>query len=380
MSVDKARALFFYGTLRHMPLLEIVLGRDAALIDVRPAQLPDHAVNWAEGEIFPMIAAQQGAAAQGLLVQGLSEQDIARLRFYEGGFAYDLSPRVVEIGGAERSAEVFFPARDSWRAGAPWDLQAWRGEWGALSEHAAREVMEHFGQRSAQQIAHLLPFFRARAWAKELAKDGAPSTLRRDMQSGAVSLRKRDDGYAGFFRLETFDVSHTRFDGGQSETLERGAFVAYDAALVLPYDPARDLVMLIEQMRYGPLLRGDPRPWCLEPIAGLVDAGEAPIETARREAVEEAGLVLKDIRPMLKTYASPGYSTEFFHCFLGLCPLDPAQEGLHGLASESEDIRSHVMPYARAMELLESGEINQAPLAMMLLWLGRQRGELRGLA
>ena len=172
-------------------------------------------------------------------------------------------------------------------------------------------------------------------------------------------------------------MRHPRFDGSPSEAVTRGAFIAYDAALVLPYDPVTDRVHLVEQMRYGPLLRGDPRPWVLEPVAGLVDAGEAPIEAARREAAEEAGLVLADIREMTQGYAAPGYSTEFYHCFLAICDLPEASGGIGGLASEHEDIRSHVLPFEAAMALLDSGEINTAPLVMMLLWLARHRPELR---
>jgi ADP-ribose pyrophosphatase len=372
-------SLFFYGTLCHVPLLELVLGRGRDEIDIIQGELDDHFVSWVRDEPFPMIASQTGAVAHGILVQGLDQDDIARLRFYEGGFDYDLADVTVRTKTGELSAQVFFPEPGLWTAGDPWDLSVWIETWGDASQSAAREVMEHFGKKSAQDMAQLLPFLRARGWAKQLAKVGAPTSLRRDTPSSAVSLSRRDDGYAGFFRLDTFDVSYPRFDGTQSDTLERAAFVAYDAALVLPYDPARDLVMLIEQMRYGPLLRGDPAPWVLEPIAGLVDAGEAPIEAARREAVEEAGLTLSDIRPMLKVYPSPGYSTEFFHCFLGLCDLDPSLEGVHGLASENEDIRTHVVSFERAMALVESGEINLGPLAMMLLWLGRKREEFRGL-
>lgn len=371
------QSLFFYGTLCHVPLLELVLGRERSKIDLSDAALTDHVTHWVKDEPFPMIAEQTGGQAQGVLVRGLSQEDIARLRFYEGGFEYDLKSVQVKSDGSLYSADVFFPAPDRWQQGALWDLSDWQIQWARLSLNTAREVMEHYGKTPIGEVTRLLPFFRARAWAKELARDPAPTQLRRDTESEAVSLEMRQDGYAGFFRLDTFNIAYPRFDGRQSETLERGAFVAYDAALILPYDPARDLVMLIEQMRYGPLLRGDPKPWMLEPIAGLVDAGEPPREAARREAVEEAGLALEDIRLMMKIYAAPGYSTEFFHCFLGLCVLDPSQEGLHGLACENEDIRTHVIPFEQAMALLESGEVNQAPLAMMLLWLARKRDGLR---
>ncbi len=55
---------------------------------------------------------------------------------------------------------------------------------------------------------------------------------------------------------------------------------------------ARDRVLLLEQMRAGPMLRGDANPWMLEPVAGMIDAGETPIRPALRECAEEAGLSL----------------------------------------------------------------------------------------
>ena len=80
---------------------------------------------------------------------------------------------------------------------------------------------------------------------------------------------------------------------------------------------------------------------------------------------------------MVKIYASPGYTTEFFHCFLGLCDLSEDDNGLAGLDEEHEDIRNHVISFDRAMELIDSGEINVGPLVMMLFWLARHREELR---
>lgn len=377
MTQLKTRALFFYGTLCHIPLLEIVLGRGRDEITQSPARLDDHTVHWVEESAFPMISAQKGAQARGLLVQNLNESDVARLNFYEGGFDYALARREVTCEAGRITAEVYMPEPGQYARGALWNLQDWCAMWGGMSLGAARDAMAQFGKKSAREMAHLLPFFRARAWSRELAQQSAPKTLRRDLTRDAVTLNTRDDGYADFFRFDTFDISHPRFDGAQSETVRRGAFIAYDAAMILPYDPKRDLVLLIEQMRYGPLLRGDPLPWVLEPIAGLVDAGEAPMEAARREAVEEAGLDVQDMRPMMQVYAAPGYSTEFYHCFLGLCDLDPAQAGLHGLDAEHEDIRTHVVTFDHAMALLDSGEVNEAPLAMMLLWLARKREALR---
>lgn len=370
--------LFLYGTLCHVPLLSRVLGRDARAIDILPATLPGWAVHWADGERFPMVRQSDGGTARGLLVRGLGEADLARLDHYEGGFGYALEPLEVRTDGGEIcTAQVFLPDPEQWTAGAPWRLEDWVARYGDMTLEAADEVMEHFGASSAQEIRALFPFIRARGWSRLLGRKTAPREVRRDPAPGDVTVEDTRQGYDGFFRIRSFDVSHRKFDGGRSETVRREAILAFDAALVLPYDPKTDHVLLIEQLRFGPIFRSDPATWVLEPIAGLIDAGEDPEDCARREAEEEADLKLGDLIPMTRVYASPGYSTEFFHCYLGLCNLSQADEGIGGKDDEHEDIRSHVMSFDRAMELLDSGEINGGPMALMLLWLARYRERTR---
>ena len=56
----------------------------------------------------------------------------------------------------------------------------------------------------------------------------------------------------------------------------RAAFVSGDAVTVLPYDPLRDRVLVVEQFRAGPQARGDAQAWQMEAIAGRIDPGETP--------------------------------------------------------------------------------------------------------
>jgi len=370
--------LFFYGTLCHVPLLERVLGRSAADLTLEPAVLPGWAVNWVKDESFPMIHKVAGGEARGLLLRDLGEEDLARLDHYEGGFGYALEGLEVQVeGAAPVTAQVFLPDAARWTPGAPWVLADWVARYGAMTMEAAREVMERFGVTGAEEIGGLFPWIRARAWARILAKETAPFDLRQHPGEDPFRIEGYRKGYDGFFRMRAFDLSFRRFDGTRTKPFSREAFIAFDAALVLPYDPVSDQVMLIEQLRFGPMWRGDPAVWVLEPIAGLVEAGERPADCARREAQEEAGLDLGDLQLMTRVYASPGYSTEFFHCYLGLCSLSQEAGGLAGLEHEHEDIRSHVISFDRAMDLVDSGEVNAGPLTMMLLWLARHREELR---
>lgn len=101
------------------------------------------------------------------------------------------------------------------------------------------------------------------------------------------------------------------------EVFERGHGVC-----VLPYDPAGDRLVLIEQFRVAPYVCGD-RAWLVEVIAGVIDAGEAPEDVARREAKEEAGLTLdRPLERIGRFYSSPGAMSETLtlFCAPGPCP------------------------------------------------------------
>src|SRR5690606_6735551 len=180
-----------------------------------------------------------------------------------------------------------------------------------------------------------------------------------------------------FFAVEDHRLRHRRFDGSMGETLDRAVFVSCDAAVVLPYDPRRDRVLLVEQFRSGPMARGDRQPWLLETVAGRVDPGETPEEAARREAREEAGLDLGRLLPACGFYPSPAAKSEYLYTFVGLADLPDSRPGSGGVAGEGEDIRTHVVGFARLMELVESGEINNGPLIVLALWLAARRDRLR---
>ena len=89
--------LFLYGTLRYVPLLELVLGRGGDALKVAAAYLPEHQVYQVQDQPFPAIAAAVGERAKGILVRGLSQDDLDALNYYEGGFDYALQPVEVQL-------------------------------------------------------------------------------------------------------------------------------------------------------------------------------------------------------------------------------------------------------------------------------------------
>lgn len=242
---------------------------------------------------------------------------------------------------------------------------------------ALAEAMDQFGRRSPADMPFLMHGIGIRALGRARGRETCiPNRILSGLGADDVVSERRLRPYAHYFGIEEHRLRHRRFDGGLSPTLERAVFTSGDAVTVLPYDPVGDLVLLIEQFRAGLYARRDPRPWCLETVAGRCDRAEPPEETARREAVEEAGLELGRLERISAFYPSPGIMSEYIVSFVGEADLRHAG-GTHGLAEEDEDIRSIVVPRAEALAAVGSGEVNCAPLIISLLWLEANAARLR---
>jgi len=192
-----------------------------------------------------------------------------------------------------------------------------------------------------------------------------------------VQVIDRAACFSGFYKLDRLRLRHRQFAGEMGPELSRELFVRHDAVCVLPYDPQRDCVVLIEQFRIGALDKST-NPWLLELVAGLIDKDEVPEEVARREALEEANLPLSALWPITQYYPSPGGSDERVHLFVGRCDSAGAG-GVHGLAEEGEDIRVHVWPLEDALDAVKDGRIDNAASIIALQWLALNRVEVRGL-
>ena len=192
-----------------------------------------------------------------------------------------------------------------------------------------------------------------------------------------VEIVEREACFRGFYALDRLRLRHSLFRGGMGPEISRELFVRHDAVCVLPYDPRRDEVVLIEQFRVGALDKSR-NPWLLELVAGLIDKDEQPEEVARREAMEEAGLTLGALWPLSVYYPSPGGSDERVHLFVGRCDSVGAG-GIHGLEEEGEDIRVHVLSFEDALARVRDGRIDNAASIMALQWLALNRDEVRGL-
>lgn len=190
-----------------------------------------------------------------------------------------------------------------------------------------------------------------------------------------VDILERETPFQGFFRVERLTLRHRQYQGGWGAPVTRELFVRPPAAAVLPYDPVRGEILLVEQFRIG-ALEGRESPWCLELVAGLADKqGEPVADLVRREAWEEAGVEIGELRPVAHYMPSPGGSNERLRVFLGRADLSGAG-GVHGNPEEGEDIRVVVQPVAAIDALLQSGRVDNAASLIALQWLLLNRDAL----
>lgn len=122
-------------------------------------------------------------------------------------------------------------------------------------------------------------------------------------------------------------------------------------------------VLLVHQFRH-PVGKS-----LLEVPAGGIDPGEEPVESVRRELQEEIGYFPRKIDKLGGFYATPGYGTEYLHCFVA-SDLVPARL----VAEDTEDIELVRVPPKEIPRLITSGEICDAKsIAALLTFLFAQR-------
>lgn len=365
--------LFLFGTLRHLPLLQVVSGDPSIGDQICAAYAPDHVVMRVKGQGFPMLNTQPDTTAEGVVVENVNAAVLARIDYYERAFGYTRAEIDVICDGVPRKAAVYQAEPGRWAAEVHWNLDDWVAQFGAMTTDAAGTALAAYGRLSAEELGRYYPSMLTRSASRMRAQaKGGEAT-----GDKTVTLHQHSTPYTQFFSVEEVDLSFSRFDGTISAPINRSVFIGVDCALVLPYDPVRDRVLLIEQFRAGPYLRSDPSPWVMEPIAGRIDPGETPQDAARREAVEEAGITLHDLHQVGAAYPSPGTMTEFFYIYVGLCDLPDDVAGLGGLASEAEDIKSHLLEWGDFESALDRGAFHVVPLMLAGQWLARHRERIR---
>src|SRR5262245_21447621 len=123
-----------------------------------------------------------------------------------------------------------------------------------------------------------------------------------------VDVRSRRRLLDGFFKVDEAKVSFERFDGSMTPPVRRLVFERGDSVAAVVFDRDAEQLLLTEQFRFPTLAKGPG--WVIEIIAGMIEAGEQPEDSLRREIEEELGYRADRIEHIATFYVSPGGSSE----------------------------------------------------------------------
>ncbi|EDG0498696.1 GDP-mannose pyrophosphatase NudK [Salmonella enterica subsp. enterica serovar Stanley] len=146
-----------------------------------------------------------------------------------------------------------------------------------------------------------------------------------------------------YFTLRNITYDLTRRNGEvirhRREVYDRG-----NGATILLYNSTKKTVLLVRQFRVATWVNANQDGMLIETCAGLLDNDE-PEVCIRKEAIEETGYDVGEVRKIFELYMSPGGGVE------------------------DEEIEVLELPFSRALEMVRSGEIRDGKTVLLLNYL-----------
>jgi nudix-type nucleoside diphosphatase (YffH/AdpP family) len=155
-----------------------------------------------------------------------------------------------------------------------------------------------------------------------------------------------------------------RFPDGQWQTEKRESYDVGDGATVLPFDRKTGAVLLIRQFRW-PVFETGYSQMLIETVAGKLD-GDTPEDCVLHEAMEEAGVAIRNPKQVFHTFMSPGAVKERIFMFIADYDSSILRHETGGIRTEGEDIETLEIPLEKAIAMIASGEIIDAKTVMLL--------------
>lgn len=151
------------------------------------------------------------------------------------------------------------------------------------------------------------------------------------------------------------------------EVYDRG-----NGATILLYNKLQQTVVLTRQFRLPSFVNGNDHGMLIETCAGLLDH-DNPEDCIRRETEEETGYQVTDVKKVFEAYMSPGSVTEILYFFVAAYNKDMKVSDGGGVAEEQEHIEVLELPFRKALEMIESGEIKDGKTIMLLQYAALNR-------
>jgi nudix-type nucleoside diphosphatase (YffH/AdpP family) len=184
--------------------------------------------------------------------------------------------------------------------------------------------------------------------------------------SDSVRLHRLSPLSDRHYVLRKAEYDFRRRDGSWQHQTRESYDMGHGAA-VLPMDRKAGRVLLIRQFRW-PVFESGYRQLLVEAIAGKLD-GDPPEACVAREAMEEAGLRIGNLRLVTHCFMSPGAVTERLSLFAADYDGSAPRLGTGGgIRHEGEDIEAFEVTLREAMTMVDRGDIIDAKTIVLLQW------------
>ena len=184
--------------------------------------------------------------------------------------------------------------------------------------------------------------------------------------SSKFKILDKKNIHDGFFKMNEVTLKYQKYDGNWSNEIKRELFGGAQVSAVLPYDPKNNKIVLIQQFRPGTIF-SKKNNYLDEIVAGIIDPGESPEETAKRECLEETGCKINNLTSIQGYFPAPGSSESFYHLFAGEV-VAPEKEIIRGLENENEDILVKSYSFDDIKKKMKKREIINGVTLIALQW------------
>lgn len=167
-----------------------------------------------------------------------------------------------------------------------------------------------------------------------------------------------------WYTLRKFTFDYQNADGNW-ERQSREAYDRGNGATILLYNKEKQTVVLTRQFRLPTYTNGNDTGMLIEACAGLLDKDNAE-DCIRRETEEETGYKIKSVKKIFEAYMSPGSVTEILYFFIAEYSDDMKTGAGGGHADEQENIEVMEIPFAKAVNMVATGEIKDAKTIILI--------------
>ena len=192
------------------------------------------------------------------------------------------------------------------------------------------------------------------------------------MKNTKVKNIKKELLSDNWYTLNKFTFDYQKPDGTW-ETQHREAYDRGNGAGILLYNKLKGTVVLTKQFRMPTYVNGNEDGMMIEVCAGLLD-GDNPEDCIRKETEEETGYKIDNVKRVFETYMSPGSVTEILYLFIGAYEDRMKVSDGGGADHETENIEVMEIPFSKALQMIGTGELNDAKTIMLL-----QYAQIQGL-